>query len=158
MRPDLQASSSLALYPARDAVAATAATRRQEAAAPGAGPAAVRRPEAAVAGAEPLPLRRGEDAALRADLAAARRPAAPQGGAPAEVTPEEAAELAASALYGGREVAVSSFVDETTGRQVYQIADRTSGEVLSQSPPEALLRLYAAMRAEQQVPQLVAQA
>ena len=41
---------------------------------------------------------------------------------------------------------VTSFQDEGTGRVVYRVADRKSGEVLHQSPPDALLRFYASSR------------
>ena len=37
--------------------------------------------------------------------------------------------------------------DEGTGRIVYRVADRSSGEVLHQSPPDALLRFFASARA-----------
>lgn len=57
-----------------------------------------------------------------------------------------ATEAAAQALHAEKTVEVSSFFDETTGRQIYRVADPVSGQVLSQSPPEELLRLYAAIR------------
>ena len=63
-----------------------------------------------------------------------------------------AAEQAARRLYADREVKVSNFYDEATGRQVYRVADKLSGEVISQTPPEELLRLYAEMREESGVP------
>lgn len=60
---------------------------------------------------------------------------------------EQAVQLAASALFRGRAVEVRGFVDDGSGRFVYRIADRQSGEVLMQSPPEALLRFFASARA-----------
>lgn len=53
---------------------------------------------------------------------------------------------AARELFAGREVDVQSFRDEATGRMVYRVTDRRSGEVLTQTPPDELLRLYAALR------------
>ena len=41
---------------------------------------------------------------------------------------------------------VTSFRDEASGHFVIEVADRTSGEVVDQYPPERLLRLFAAMR------------
>jgi hypothetical protein len=57
-----------------------------------------------------------------------------------------AATRAASALYGDRQVEVSSFRDEGTGRMVHRIADPYSGRVLMQSPSDELLRFYASTR------------
>jgi hypothetical protein len=81
---------------------------------------------------------------------------APRGGWPppqaapvgpgAERSLQLAAEAAAQALHAEKAVKVSSFYDEATGRQIYRVADPVSGQVLSQSPPEELLRLYAAIR------------
>ncbi|MCS6781265.1 MAG: hypothetical protein NZ555_16360 [Geminicoccaceae bacterium] len=60
---------------------------------------------------------------------------------------ERAIEAAASALFGDREIEVEGFRDEASGRYVYRVADRRSGEVLIQSPPDALLRFFASARA-----------
>lgn len=60
---------------------------------------------------------------------------------------ERAIETAARSVFGDREVEVSGFRDEASGRFVYRVADRRSGEVLVQSPPEALLRFFASARA-----------
>lgn len=65
-----------------------------------------------------------------------------------------AATRAASALYGDREVEVSSFHDERTGRMVHRIADPYSGQVLMQSPSDELLRFYASSRASADRPLL----
>lgn len=59
---------------------------------------------------------------------------------------EEAIHLAASALFRDRPVEVQGFRDEASGRFVYRVADRRSGEVLLQSPPDALLRFFASVR------------
>jgi hypothetical protein len=69
-------------------------------------------------------------------------------GSPLEV----AATRAAGALYAGREVEVSSFHDEATGRMVHRIADPRSGRVLLQSPSEELLRFYASSRPDDASP------
>jgi len=50
---------------------------------------------------------------------------------------------AASTLFPERAVRVEGFRDEASGRFVYRVADRVSGEVLLQMPPEALLRFFA---------------
>ncbi len=65
-----------------------------------------------------------------------------------------AAVRAAGALYGDREVEVSSFHDERTGRMVHRIADPYSGQVLMQSPSDELLRFYASSRASASGPLL----
>lgn len=74
-------------------------------------------------------------------------PAAAQAGAAATVPPvERAIQLAASALFRDREVEVQGFRDAGSGRFVFRVADRRSGEVLMQEPPEALLRFFASAR------------
>ena len=65
-----------------------------------------------------------------------------------------AATRAAAALYGDREVEVSSFRDERTGRMVHRIADPYSGQVLMQSPSDELLRFYASSQAAAKGPLL----
>lgn len=65
-----------------------------------------------------------------------------------------AATRAASALYGDREVEVSSFHDERTGRMVHRIADSNSGRVLMQTPSDELLRFYASSPAAAKGPLL----
>ena len=59
---------------------------------------------------------------------------------------EQATQMAASAMFAGREVEVTSFHDQGSGRIVCKVADRSSGEVLMQSPPDALLRFFANTR------------
>lgn len=60
---------------------------------------------------------------------------------------ERAIEAAARGVFGEREIEVEGFRDEASGRFVYRVADRRSGEVLIQSPPDALLRFFASARA-----------
>ena len=50
---------------------------------------------------------------------------------------DRAAKAAARAVFEQREVEVTSFHDEGTGRVVYRVADLKSGEVLLQTPPDA---------------------
>ena len=50
-------------------------------------------------------------------------------------------------MFAEREVEVTSFHDRASGRMVCTVADRRSGEVLMQSPPDALLRFFASTRA-----------
>ena len=59
---------------------------------------------------------------------------------------DRASRVAARAMFQDRDVEVTSFHDELAGRMVYQVADRASGEVLMQSPPDALLRFFASTR------------
>lgn len=54
-----------------------------------------------------------------------------------------AAEAVAKALVSSTHLDVSSFHDESTGRYVTRVADRWSGRVLLQTPPEDLLRFLA---------------
>jgi hypothetical protein len=60
---------------------------------------------------------------------------------------DRASRAALRAMFTDREVEISSFRDEGAGRVVYRVADRASGEVLLQSPPDALLRFFASARA-----------
>ena len=60
---------------------------------------------------------------------------------------DRASRAAARAMFKDRDVEITSFQDEGTGRTVYRVADRSSGEVLHQSPPDALLRFFASARA-----------
>jgi hypothetical protein len=64
----------------------------------------------------------------------------------AEATLEGMVERAARDLFPGREVAVESFYDKGSGRYVHRIADRDSGELLLQTPPDELLRFFASGR------------
>ncbi len=49
-------------------------------------------------------------------------------------------------MFPGRDVDVSTFFDEASGRYVHRVADRLSGEVLTQQPTEDLLRFYQETR------------
>ena len=62
-------------------------------------------------------------------------------------TLDRASRAAARAIFKDRDVEITSFQDKDTGRTVYRVADRSSGEVLHQSPPDALLRFFASARA-----------
>jgi hypothetical protein len=77
------------------------------------------------------------------------------------VTGDVVAQLASTAAadrFPGREVAVDSYYDEAAGRAVYRVADRRTGEVLAEAPPEELLRFFAAMRTPPGAPLVVLQA
>jgi hypothetical protein len=54
---------------------------------------------------------------------------------------------AASERFPTRTVEIATVPDSATGRIVYRISDRLSGEVLMQEPAESLLRFYATARA-----------
>ena len=60
---------------------------------------------------------------------------------------DRASRAALRAMFQDRDIEVTSFHDDGAGRIVYQVADRSSGEVLLQSPSEALLRFFASARA-----------
>jgi uncharacterized FlaG/YvyC family protein len=64
----------------------------------------------------------------------------------AGATLDRLAEAAAKELFPGHEVAVESFYDKGSGRYVHRIADRESGELLLQTPPDELLRFFASGR------------
>jgi hypothetical protein len=68
------------------------------------------------------------------------------------------ASAAAVDRFPGREVAVDSYYDQAAGRAVYRVADRRTGEVLVEAPPEELLRFFAAMRTPPGAPLVVLQA
>ena len=55
----------------------------------------------------------------------------------------EAAEAAFKALVSSTSLEISSFHDDATGRYVVRVADRLSGRVLIQTPPDDLLRFLA---------------
>lgn len=57
-----------------------------------------------------------------------------------------ATRLAAHAMFENRDVEVTSFHDPASGRIVCKVEDRNSGELLMQSPPDALLRFFASTR------------
>ncbi|MEZ5823443.1 MAG: flagellar protein FlaG [Geminicoccaceae bacterium] len=61
-------------------------------------------------------------------------------------TLDQAAEKAARKMFPGREIQVESYRDEQSGRFVYRVADKQSGRVIHQSPPDELLRFFASAR------------
>lgn len=65
---------------------------------------------------------------------------------------DDAAAEAGRALFPEREVDVNGFYDEASHRFVYRVADRRTGEVLIQTPPDELLRFYASARADDASP------
>ncbi|MFL5332888.1 MAG: hypothetical protein ACJ8H8_06850 [Geminicoccaceae bacterium] len=65
---------------------------------------------------------------------------------PPSVALDRAIREAARAMFPDREVDVTSFRDEGSNRIVCRVADRQTGRVLVQSPPDALLRFYASAR------------
>src|SRR5262249_5891472 len=54
---------------------------------------------------------------------------------PAEAL-DHASRVAARAMFPGRDIEVTSFRDEGSNRIVYRVADRETGRVLVQSPPD----------------------
>ncbi len=74
-------------------------------------------------------------------------PARPEPSKPAvvEAAPEtlEAAQAAFKALTSSQSLEISAFHDDATGRYVVRVADRLSGRVLIQTPPDDLLRFLA---------------
>ncbi len=77
---------------------------------------------------------------------AAGPPTSPEAGGRAATILEQAVKRVAGVLFDGRLIEVRSFRDEASGRVVYRVADRASGEVLIQAPPQALLRFFASLR------------
>jgi hypothetical protein len=82
---------------------------------------------------------------------AARRLPAQSGAAdssiPRPVEPAPAAAEVGRQLDTPRGVQIRSFHDEASGRYVYQVEDTFTGELLTQLPPEELLRFFASLRA-----------
>ena len=103
-----------------------------------------------------------EPRAATADPTAGVRVPAAECLAPRAVEPSQALDrasrAAARALFRDRDVEVTSFQDEGTGRIVYRIADKASGQVLHQSPPDALLRFFASARRSLERPLLAVEA
>lgn len=89
----------------------------------------------------------GESRAVASEISAARidpqRPVENKSLVAADQQIEEVVEKAASAMFKGREVEVNGFLHDDSGRFVYRISDKASGELLAQTPPDALLRFYA---------------
>ena len=71
-------------------------------------------------------------------------PAGPRAKEPARIDLADAALRAARHMFPDRDLDVSTFHDDQTGRSVVRVADRVSGEVIAQVPSEDLLRFYAA--------------
>ncbi|MFO1035252.1 MAG: flagellar protein FlaG [Geminicoccaceae bacterium] len=79
------------------------------------------------------------------DTPGVARPAAqPTAGSDLPQAVQQAAARAVRDLYREREVAIESFRDEGTGRLVYRVTDQRTGELLTQTPPDELLRFWAA--------------
>jgi hypothetical protein len=115
---------------------------REVSMAPPAAPVAAQRAPGRHAAAEP-----GRDRAATPPVSAVSTAAAAAPESVAAIRPVgQSIQLAASALFRDREVEVQGFRDAGSGRFVYRIADRRSGEVLIQSPPDALLRFFASAR------------
>lgn len=64
----------------------------------------------------------------------------------------DAVQSAGRGLFADREIETASFFDEATSRHVFRIADKFTGEILMQSPPEAILRLWADLRRPETAP------
>ena len=100
------------------------------------------RPPASTPGQEPPRLQ------TSADTPSVARPAAdPVATTDLPQAVQQAAARAVRDLYREREVAVQSYRDEGTGRLVYRVTDQRTGELLVQSPPDELLRFWAASQA-----------
>jgi hypothetical protein len=91
--------------------------------------------------AEPRPA----PAAPATALAASAAPLTARSVEPSQAL-DRASRAAARALFKDHDVEVTSFQDKESGRLVYRVADRASGQVLHQSPPDALLRFFASAR------------
>lgn len=50
------------------------------------------------------------------------------------------------ALIGDRNMQLSTYHDEASGRSILEVRDQTTGDVVGQYPSEELIRLYAALR------------
>ena len=70
----------------------------------------------------------------------------PNDGLDAAQALNRAVEEAASTMFPGRDIQVKSHKDESSGRFVFRVADKQSGRVIHESPPEALLRFFASGR------------
>jgi hypothetical protein len=58
----------------------------------------------------------------------------------------ELARRVAADRFPARSLATETYCDGDTGRVIYRVSDRLTGEVLMQEPPEDLLRFYAVSR------------
>lgn len=81
----------------------------------------------------------------------------PESTAPTKPAPPtfEAAEAAFKALSSSKSLEVTSFHDDATGRFVVRVADRLSGRVLIQMPPDDLLRFLASAPSLDALPTLI---
>ncbi len=69
-------------------------------------------------------------------------------------TAAAAVEAAARSHHADRDIQVTGFRDAASGHYVLRVADSRTGEVLHQSPPDALLRFFAAARQQGAAPLL----
>ena len=106
----------------------------------------------AAAGSDTRPVVQGTGTVAAQPMAEAR-PAVDPGQAL-----DRASRAAARAMFPDHDVEVTSFRDEGSNRLVYRIADRETGRVLVQSPPDALLRFYASSRAAMAEPLVAVEA
>jgi len=104
----------------------------------------------AIRGSETSALALLNAGAGSAPAAHARRPSNPSAVEMKATDPgralDKAVRSAAEAMFEGRDVKVSGLRDEASGHFVVRIADRETGEVLHQTPPDALLRFFASGR------------
>lgn len=56
---------------------------------------------------------------------------------------DQVAKQAAELMFKGREIEVRGIHDDGSGRFIYRISDKSSGQILAQTPPDALLRFFA---------------
>ena len=110
-----------------------------------------------VVSATTLELRPQIAAGTAASRAVAADPLTRQAIEPSQLL-DRVSRAAARAIFADRDIEITSYRDEGTGRTVYRVADRTSGEVLHQSPPDALLRFFASARAALDQPLMAVEA
>ena len=72
--------------------------------------------------------------------------AAPVAGTESPDAVQQAVARVVEAYAPDRDVSVDNRYDQATGRAVVRVADRRTGEVLFESPPEELLRFFASTR------------
>ncbi len=87
-----------------------------------------------------------------------RPAAAPVAGTESADAVRQAVGRVIEAYASGRDVSVDNRYDQATGRAVVRVADRRTGEVLFESPPEELLRFFASARERPGAPLVVLEA
>jgi|GEM_PF-5285078 len=87
---------------------------------------------------------------LKRNVASSQRPSDDKAGVTANAVEIDQADLQKAeqlrAFVANDNFSLSTYHDESSGRQVVEVRDQTTGDVVSQYPSEELIRLYTSLR------------